>query len=77
MLKTGTNLWLQLTRPHQSITDIEQRRQSHLLAEILLTTLIVVPIGLILVWVYSNEDTSLISTNIAAVILFGTHGEGI
>src|ERR1700690_4367454 len=37
---TTANLWGRLTTPHPSITDIEQRRQSRLLAGLTLTLLI-------------------------------------
>src|SRR5215510_4278415 len=45
---TIVNFWQKLTRPHPSITDLEQRRQSRLLA--ILSALLFFSITFIIIW---------------------------
>jgi signal transduction histidine kinase len=49
------NLWQGLTSPHPSITDVEQRRQSHLLAGIILAILATSFVGLVMVFIVNTS----------------------
>jgi signal transduction histidine kinase len=66
-------VWQWLTRPHHSITDVEQRRQSQLLAGIILSIMVMSGIGTVLLLLRNGMSGVIYGTWCGILLSFGIY----